>query len=189
MNYKLNKSRVCFLDRDGVLIEEVNYLQSPDQICILPGVIEALQLLKDNNYKIIVITNQAGVARGYFKEDVIPKIHKEIDERLKRYNLKIDKYYYCPHHPEGTIAKYAINCDCRKPMPGMILQAQKDFNLDLNNSFLIGDKISDLLAAKNADCKGLLVETGHGKDHKKEAIAKGFSVYLNVKEAVLSFLS
>ena len=188
MKTKDTKNKACFLDRDGVLIEEVCYLSSPNQVTILPETIDALQLLKENNYKIIVVTNQAGVARGYFKEETIPKIHKEIDRQLAKHHLQIERYYYCPHHPDGTVKEYAISCECRKPMPGMILQAEKDFNLDLPNSFLIGDKVSDLLAAKNAGCHGIMVETGHGKEHKKDATTKGFPVLPNIKEAVLSFL-
>ena len=190
MSYKKEeKIKACFLDRDGVLIEDVNYLSSPEQVNILPEAIKALQLLKDSNYKIIVVTNQGGVARGYFTEDSIPEIHNEIDRRLEHCKLHIDHYYYCPHHPDGSVKKYAISCNCRKPMPGMILQAVKDCNIDLNRSFLIGDKISDLLAAKNAGCPGYLVETGHGEEHKKEALARGFLVLPDIEQAVLSFLT
>ena len=185
MNNKIKKIKACFLDRDGVLIEEVNYLSSPDQVNVYPAAIKALHLLKDNNYKIIVVTNQAGVAKGYFTEDSIPKIHDEIDRRLRPYELKIDHYYYCPHHPEGSVSEYAIKCNCRKPMPGMILQAVEDYNLDLNSSFLIGDKISDLLAAENSGCSGMLVETGHGMEHKQKALNQGFSVFSNIEQAVL----
>jgi D-glycero-D-manno-heptose 1,7-bisphosphate phosphatase len=180
-----NKNKACFLDRDGVLIEEANYISLPSQVHILPGTIKALQLLKDNNYKIIVITNQAGVAKGYFIENAIPKVHSEIDRQLNEYGIQVDRYYYCPHHPNGIIKKYAICCNCRKPMPGMILQAKEDYNLDLNSSFLIGDKMSDLLAAEKSGCHGVLVETGYGKQYKKEAIVRGFPVLPNLKEAVL----
>ena len=186
---KGNINRACFLDRDGVLIEEVNYLSSPEQVNILPESVKALQLLKDKGYKIIVVTNQAGVARGFFTDDSITEVHREIDGQLSEYKLKIDHYYYCPHHPDGSVNKYAITCNCRKPMPGMILQAVQDYNIDLNNSFLVGDKISDLIAAENSGCLGLLVETGHGKDHKKDAIAKGFSVFSNLEKAVEFFLN
>jgi len=181
---KKSQNKACFLDRDGVLIEEVNYLSSPDQVNVLPETIKALQLLKNNNYKIIVITNQAGVARGFFTEDSISKVHSEIDRQLKKYKLQVDHYYYCPHHPDGSVKKYAINCNCRKPMPGMILQAVKDYNLNLNNSFLVGDKMSDLLAAENSGCQGILVETGYGKEHKKEAVTRGFSVFSNIEQVV-----
>jgi D-glycero-D-manno-heptose 1,7-bisphosphate phosphatase len=189
MNCKKIKNKACFLDRDGVLIKEINYLSSPDQVNVYPETIQALRLLKENNYVIIVVTNQAGVARGFFAENSVPKVHNEIDRQLKQFNLQIDHYYYCPHHPDGSVEKYAINCDCRKPMPGMILQAAKEYNLDLNASFLIGDKISDLLSAENAGCLGILVETGYGQKNKKEAIAKGFSVFSNIEQAVLSLLN
>ncbi len=181
---KKQRPKACFLDRDGVLIKDVNYLSSPDQVQIFSESIRALKILQENQYKIIVVTNQAGVARGYFSESSIFKVHEEIDRQLLMYGLKIDAYYYCPHHPEGKVEEYSINCDCRKPMPGMILNAVQDFNLDLSNSFLIGDKLSDLLAAKNAGCTGLLVETGHGKEHKEQALSKGFAVFKNIESAV-----
>ena len=176
--------KACLLDRDGVLIKETNYLSSPKEVSIFPEAIRALQLLKENNYKIIVVTNQAGVAKGFFAEACISEVHAEIDRQLKQHNLKIDHYYYCPHHPEGIVEQYKKSCNCRKPMPGMIQRAQKDYNLDLSKSFLIGDKISDLLAAKNSGCLGILVETGYGKAYKEEAISKDFSVLPNIEQAV-----
>ena len=187
--YKKEKSKACFLDRDGVLVEEVNYLGSPEQVNIFPESIRALQLLKDNNYKVIVVTNQAGVARGFFTEDSISEVHKEIDRQLTKYKLNIDHYYYCPHHPDGTVKKYAIDCNCRKPMPGMILQAVKDYDIDISKSFLVGDKVSDLMAAENSGCSAILVETGHGKEHKKNALEKSFSVFANIEQAVLYFFN
>jgi len=183
------KSKACFLDRDGVLIEEVNYLSSPEQVKVFPEAIRALILLKKNNYKIIVVTNQGGVARGFFTENVIPLVHEEIDRQLEKYELRVDHYYYCPHHPAGSVKEYSIKCECRKPMPGMILQAVQDYNIDLNSSFLVGDKKTDLLAAKNAGCPGLLVETGHGKEHKKESLVNGFLAFSNIEQAVVSFLN
>jgi D-glycero-D-manno-heptose 1,7-bisphosphate phosphatase len=184
----MKKNKVCFLDRDGVLIKEVNYLSSPDQVHIFPETINALKLLKKNNYKIIVITNQAGVARGYFSEEDIIKVHAEINKQLAGYNLYIDAYYYCPHHPKGTVEGYNIECDCRKPNPNMILQAVEDFNIDLEESFLVGDKVSDLLAAKNAGCRAALVKTGHGHEHIDKANSLNFSILNNIEDAVKYFL-
>ena len=185
----MKKNKACFLDRDGVLIEEVNYLSSPDQVHVFPESIRALILLRKNGYKIIVVTNQAGVARGYFTEKGISIVHSEIDRQLELHDLSVDAYYYCPHHPEGTVDGYNIECDCRKPKPKMILQAVKDFNIDLENSFLIGDKISDLLAAKNAGCSAALVKTGHGLEHTEKAQLQNFPILKNIEDAVKYFLS
>jgi D-glycero-D-manno-heptose 1,7-bisphosphate phosphatase len=183
------KNKACFLDRDGVLIEEVNYLSSPSQIHIFENSYKALKLLKDNGYIIIIITNQAGVARGYFDEDNIQTIHNEIDRLLSIENLIIDKYYYCPHHPEGTVEKYSIKCNCRKPAPGLIHQAVKDFNIDLKQSFLIGDKMSDINSAKNAGCFSILVKTGHGLEYTKTAEENNIHIKENILDAVKSFIS
>ncbi|MCP4179190.1 MAG: HAD family hydrolase [bacterium] len=183
------KNKACFLDRDGVLIEEVNYLSSPSQINIFENSYKALKLLKDNGYIIIVITNQAGVARGYFKEDNIKIVHNEINRLLSIANLSIDKYYYCPHHPKGTLAKYSIECNCRKPAPGLILQAVEDFNIDLKQSFLIGDKMSDINSAKNAGCSSLLVKTGHGLEHIEIARNKSIPIKENIFEAVKFYIN
>ena len=183
------KNKACFLDRDGVLIEEVNYLSSPDQVRIFPETVKALSLLKNNGYKIIVITNQAGVARGYFTEKDIVKVHAEIDKQLADNNLHIDAYYYCPHHPKGTVKGYNIECECRKPNSNMILQAVKDYNIDLKQSFLIGDKLSDLHAAENAGCRAALVLTGHGEEHINDAKLQNFPILKNIEKAVLHFLN
>ena len=183
------KYKTCFLDRDGVLIKQVNYLSSPEQVFISNTSLKALKTLRDNGYLIIVVTNQGGVARGYYSEESISVIHKEIERQLNEHDLHIDHYYYCPHYPDGSVEKYVTECDCRKPMPGMILQAVKDFDIDLSRSFLVGDKVSDLLAAKNAGCSSILVETGHGLEHTAEALSRGYSVCSNLEQAVLHFLS
>lgn len=185
----INKSKACFLDRDGVLIEEKIYLSSISDVCIFPETYDALNLLKKAEFKIIVVTNQAGVAKGYYHESTIPQIHKEIDRQLALMGVGVDAYYYCPHHPKGKMQEYAIKCDCRKPAPGMILKAANDFNLDLTKSFLIGDKMSDIGAAKNAGCTGILVKTGHGKDHLDRAQKDGIIIRENILEAVRCFLS
>ncbi|MCF7791052.1 MAG: D-glycero-beta-D-manno-heptose 1,7-bisphosphate 7-phosphatase [Victivallales bacterium] len=182
------KNKACFLDRDGVLIDEVNYLASPDKVSIIPHALKALSILKEYNYKIIVITNQSGVAKGYFTEKEITEIHAEIDRLLAQNNLSIDKYYYCPHHPEGKVEGYNINCDCRKPKPKLILQASDEFNINLKQSFLIGDKVSDLSAADKAGCQAVLVKTGHGMEHIEQARQLGFKVADNIEEAVIFYL-
>jgi len=189
MKKKLQKNKACFLDRDGVLIEEKNYLSSPSDVIIFSEAIQALKILRKNGFKIIVITNQAGVAKGYYKEESIFDVHKGIDCQLAKAKLKIDKYYHCPHHLEGTVKKYSIACKCRKPAPGLILDAVKDFNIDLNKSFLIGDKISDIEAAQNVGCPAILVKTGHGLDYIEKARSKNIMIAENILKAVKLFIS
>jgi len=157
--------KACFLDRDGVLIEEAHYLKDPEQVKIIPGAYSAVKKLKEMGFLCIVVSNQSGVARGYFKEPDIKAIETRIDEYLAAEGLKIDAYYNCPHHPKGTVPQYAKDCACRKPAPGMILKAAAEHGIDLKSSFMIGDKFSDLKAAEKAGCQfQILVKTGHGNE-------------------------
>lgn len=178
----LNKA--AFIDRDGNLIHEVGYISDIKKVKLYSGSIKALQLLKANGYKVIVVTNQSGVARGYIKESFVKAVHKHIDAILKKHGLKIDGYYYCPHHAKkAKFKKYLVDCGCRKPKTGMIKAAQKKFNIATKGSFVIGDKLTDVHLGKNAKMKTSLVLTGYGKKEKlliKEAydrpdfIAKDF---------------
>jgi D-glycero-D-manno-heptose 1,7-bisphosphate phosphatase len=162
------QNKAAFIDRDGNLIHEVGYISSLNRIKFYVRSIKALQLLKDNGYKIIVVTNQSGVARGYIPESFVKSAHRRIDSLLKIHGLKIDAYYYCPHHAKKAISKrYMKDCDCRKPKTGMIKAAVKDFKLDLKQSFVIGDKLTDVHLAKNAGIRSALVMTGYGKKEKK----------------------
>ena len=150
-------NRAIFLDRDGTLIEEKNYLSNKNEIIFLDKVIEGLKLLQ-KKYLLIIVTNQSGVARGYFDENKVVEINNEINERLLRNNVIITDVYYCPHYKNGCVKKYSIDCNCRKPKTGMIDIAKKKYNIDLSNSFVIGDKDSDIMLAKNAGCKSILIE-------------------------------
>lgn len=153
------------LDRDGVIIEEVNYLAHPDQVQLLPGAAEAIGQANRRGVPVVVITNQAGVAHGYFPESRIAEVHRRLDELLAAQNARVDAYFYCPHHPQGKAAEYRMVCDCRKPSPGLIHQAAAAFDLDLAESLLVGDKLSDLAAGKAAGCRLALVKTGYGASH------------------------
>lgn len=147
-------NKAVFLDRDGVLVEEVNYLSSPSQLVLIDdNVKESLQKLKDNGYIIIVITNQSGIGRGYFTLETLDEIHNKINEMV---DYSIDYFFFCPHLPED-------NCECRKPNPNMILTASEMFDIDSSQSWAIGDKISDTLSGKNAGCKTISVLTGYGE--------------------------
>jgi D-glycero-D-manno-heptose 1,7-bisphosphate phosphatase len=155
-------SKTVFLDRDGTINKEVNYLYKPEDFVFIPGTIEAIKTFHELGYKVIVITNQAGVARGYYNESDIKILHNYIDMLLKKEGTYIDAYYYCPHHPHGSIDKYSIICNCRKPNIGMIEQAAADFGINLAESIMIGDKEIDIQTGKNAGIgKCIIVRSGH----------------------------
>ena len=166
--------RVVFLDRDGTLNEEVCYLYRPEDLHILPGVGEALRMLKEAGYRLVVVTNQAGVARGYYTEEDVRRLHLHMNRLLERDGAGIDAFYYCPHHPEHGIGEYKKDCECRKPKTGMFLRAEKDFPADKEHSFMVGDKLIDVEAGKNYGVRAVLVGTGYGKELKD---AGGYDFY------------
>jgi len=157
-----------FLDRDGTLIEERNYLDRLDLIAPFPGVAAALTRLRDAGFALVLVTNQAGVARGYFDERLVRAAHVHLAELFARDGIVLDGYYYCPHHPEGAVEAYRRMCRCRKPAPGMVEEAARDLDLDVARSFVIGDKWLDVELAKNAGARGILVRTGYGADMEAE---------------------
>jgi len=162
-------NRAVFFDRDGVINKEVNYLDSIDKVEILPGIAEAIKLLNDNKFKVVVVTNQSGIARGYFTEDRLIGIHEFILEELNKKSAFIDAIYYCPHHPDD-------DCECRKPRTGLIKRAEEELDLDLKNSYFIGDKVTDIKAGLNAGLKCILVLTGYGKDERTKLNDSGLEV-------------
>lgn len=151
----------AFLDRDGVLNVDKNYLFKIEDFEWQLGAIEAVKLLNEKGFYVIVVTNQSGIARGMYKEDDMHKLHEYMQNQLQQKGAKIDAFYHCPHHPEGKIFKYASFCECRKPKPGMIFQAIHDFDVDIKHSFLIGDKDIDIRAAEKAGIKGHLYSYGN----------------------------
>lgn len=166
--------RAVFLDRDGVLIEDVDWLTRPDQIRILPGVPQALRRLAQAGFRLIVVTNQPIVARGLATEAELETLHAAIGAQLAGGGAPLlDRFYYCPHHPRATLAAYRVVCDCRKPRPGLFLRAADDFGLDLGASFMVGDRITDIAAGAAAGCRTILVQTGKHLEapiHTVEAI-------------------
>jgi D-glycero-D-manno-heptose 1,7-bisphosphate phosphatase len=145
-----------FLDRDGTLIEDAHYLADPDEVRLIPGAAEAVRALNAAGVLVIVVTNQSGVARGYFPESRVAEVHERLSRMLSVRGAKVDAYYYCPHHETKG------ECACRKPKPGMLLAAARDFDIDLAHSWMIGDKACDAGAGAVAGCRTLLVRTGHG---------------------------
>lgn len=130
-------------------------------------------MLNENRFKVIIITNQSGVAKGLYKETDVTIFNDAMIEMLEKFEVFIDAIYYCPHHPEAEVQKYRVNCDCRKPKPGMLIAGGKKFNIDFKSSFLVGDKWSDIEAGRSVGCKTILVKTGHGLqefENKKYAV-------------------
>ncbi len=166
-----SENKAVFLDRDGVLIEDVHYLSKLEQVSIYEDVPKSLSLLKKKGFKLILISNQSGVARGYFDEAFVKETHKYLNRLLEQHDVKLDAEYYCPHHVDGQ-NPYNIDCNCRKPAPGMVLQATQEHNINLALSFVIGDKTSDIELAENTGCKGILVTTGHGCEHSSKVQTK-----------------
>jgi D-glycero-D-manno-heptose 1,7-bisphosphate phosphatase len=152
-----------FLDRDGVIVDEAEYLADPAQLRLLPGSAEAIAEVNRKGVPVIVVTNQSGVARGYFPESRVAEIHEQLDRLLAGQGGHITRYYYCPHHPTEGRSPYRVDCQCRKPRPGMLLQAARDLSLELQESYLVGDKLSDLEAGASAGCRTVLVRTGYGR--------------------------
>jgi D-glycero-D-manno-heptose 1,7-bisphosphate phosphatase len=156
-----NRNKAIFIDKDGTLIPDIPYNVNPDLINIDDEVIQGLQLLKEQGYLLVVISNQSGVARGYFGVDALKDIEKKISSLLAQYKIKIAAFYFCPHHPEGNVEEYTIECDCRKPKPGMILKACEQHSVDATKSWMIGDILNDVEAGNRAGCKTVLVDNGN----------------------------
>ena len=155
--------RAVFLDRDGTISEEVGYLNHIERFHLYPFAATALRRLNTAGLRTILVTNQSGVARGYFPESLIEEVHAKLQRELARDGAHLDAIYYCPHHPDSKLAPYRMNCDCRKPGLGMIKRAARELDLDLAGSFLVGDKSVDLETAYRAGTRAILVLSGYGK--------------------------
>ena len=164
-NVTVNKSPAVFLDRDGTLIQEKNYLRRIADLKFIKGAIEAVKLLRTKGFKIFVVTNQSGIARGYFSEKKLLQIHNSLEKKLSQKGAWIDGIYYCPHGPDD-------NCSCRKPKTAMVRRAQREHKINLKKSYVIGDHPADFMLAKNMGGKGVLVLSGHGKHGYKNTLSK-----------------
>ncbi len=156
-------NRAVFIDRDGTISEEVGYINHLSRFRLFPYSAPAIRQLHENGYLAIVITNQAGVARGYFSEAMVQDIHKQMTADLETSGARLDAIYYCAHHPSVGEPPYQLDCDCRKPKPGLLLQAARDHDIDLANSWMVGDRYSDIELAANAGVKSALVLSGYGR--------------------------
>ncbi|WP_346353551.1 HAD family hydrolase [Azotosporobacter soli] len=147
-----------FFDRDGVLNVDKGYLYQPDELVWIAGAREAIRYFNEHDYRVFVVTNQSGVARGYYTECDVQSLHEFMNEELQKIGAHIDAFYYCPHHPKAKLDVYRLDCECRKPLPGMIRRALGEWPVELQASLLVGDKVSDVEAAQAAGIKGLLFE-------------------------------
>ena len=151
-----------FLDRDGTMIADVGYLDSLSRLTFYPWTVDAIRALNRAGLPVVVVTNQAGIARGFFSEAFVEETHRHIATRLEAGGARVDAYYYCPHHPNGRVAAYARSCNCRKPGPGMVDTAASDLGLDPARSFVVGDTWLDIGLARAVGARGILVRTGAG---------------------------
>lgn len=171
--------RAVFIDRDGVIIKEMNHMYRKEDLEIIPGSVEALKILNDKNYLVVLITNQSVVARELCSLEELISMNNLIEQIFLKQNAIINKTYFCPHHPiEGKNPKYTKECECRKPKIGMIMKAKKELGIYLPESYIIGDKTSDIKMGNDAGCKTILVKTGYGgednlfPEYKPDTIAE-----------------
>ncbi len=155
-------ARAVFLDRDGTINFETEFLHRPEEFHFITGAPQAIRLFNEAGFRVIVVTNQSGIARGYYDEEAVRSLHRYVDGELRRFGAIIDAYYFCPHHPEYSGDDDGKACRCRKPEAGMLFRAAAEYSLDLAASYMIGDKISDVRAGLNAGCRPILVRTGYG---------------------------
>lgn len=165
-----------FLDRDGTLNVEVDYLRSPDELQVISGAPAAVARLNRYGFITCVISNQSGVARGLLTEDDLAVIHARLEEEFRAGGATFDRIFYCPHHPTEGIAPYNVDCACRKPKPGMLLQGAKEFGLDLNMCFVVGDSVVDMQAGNAVGATTILVQTGYGTKSLQTCTEQGIPV-------------
>ena len=164
--------RAVFIDRDGTISEEVGYVNHVSRYRVFPFAAEAVRALNDAGWLAVLVTNQAGVARGYFKEELIGQVHGLLAAELERGGARLDAVYYCPHHPTVGEPPYRFDCDCRKPKPGLILRAAEELGLDPARCWMVGDRHSDVELARNAGVRSAFVLTGYGRgelEHQSHA--------------------
>lgn len=162
-----------FIDRDGTVNEEVGYLDDVDRLRLIPGAARAVRLLNEADVVTILVSNQSGVARGYFPESRVKEVHAELERMLGSEGARLDAIYYCPHHPDFGPPGLRVLCDCRKPRTGMITRGVEEFGLDPLHSYVVGDKLTDIACAKAAGSIGVLVHTGYGRGERDSNPERG----------------
>jgi D-glycero-D-manno-heptose 1,7-bisphosphate phosphatase len=182
----------AFLDRDGTINEEVDFLRTPDQLRLIPGAAAAIRALNDRGIFTCVISNQSGVARGFLNEDDLVPIHSRLEQELERDHARLDRIYYCPHHPTEGRPPYNVTCECRKPGTGMLQRGARELGIHLGGSFVVGDRIVDIQAGRAVGATTVLVLTGYGTTALEECRREGVVPHLtapSIVEAVEFILS
>jgi D,D-heptose 1,7-bisphosphate phosphatase len=173
----------AFLDKDGTLVENVPYNVDPERTRFTNGAVEGLRLLQAAGYRLVVISNQAGVARGVFPERALARVRQCLALLMQRAGVTLAGFYYCPHHPEGSVAEYRRECLCRKPAPGLILQAAQELRVDLRSSWFVGDILDDVEAGRRAGCRTVLINNGLETEWRRGAFRKPHHVAADLKQA------
>lgn len=184
---KSQSRQAVFIDRDGTLNEDIGYVSRPEELVLYPWSGEAVRLINESGLLAVVITNQSGIARGMYTERTLAEIHSRMIRELAEQGAQIDAVYYCPHHPEVGNHRYRLDCDCRKPKPGLLKAAATDHEIDLSRSFIIGDKASDMKLAEHTGARSALVLTGYGSEtlaHPRRWPCRPEIVAENLLEAV-----
>lgn len=167
----MDEGAAAFLDRDGVVIEDVDLLTSPGEIRVLDGVPQALRSLRQAGFRLIVVSNQTVVARGLATEADVCAMNAQVERCLTEAGgPRLDGFYFCPHHPNATLSAYRVACECRKPRPGLLVQAAREHDLDLKRSFVVGDRITDIIAGASVGCRTVLVQTGKHRETPIETV-------------------
>ena len=175
--------KAIFLDRDNTIIEDPGYINDPSQVKLLPGAVSALTDMKKMGYKLVIVSNQSGVARGIVTEEKLSQIHHRLVELLRNQGVMIDGIYYCPFHPDGVIEKYRRESELRKPSPGMLMLAAEEMDIDLSYSWMIGDSYRDVEAGKLAGCRTILINSPSNPTVKDYSDPEADSIAVNIKEA------
>jgi D,D-heptose 1,7-bisphosphate phosphatase len=176
--------KAVFLDRDDTIVDDPGYIRSPEQLRLIPGAAEALKQLRKMGYLLVIVTNQSGVARGFITEEQLENIHQELKRKLAAENTMIDGLYYCPYHPDGEVKDFSVESNLRKPNAGMFFQAEEDLDIDLTQSWMIGDSYRDIQAGKAAGCQTILVDVPGKIREKKKTDAEPDRKAVNLREAV-----
>ncbi len=156
------KRPAVFIDRDGTINEQMGYVNHVSRFVLLPGTAEGIRLLNRHQYLAIIVSNQSGVARGYFPMELIDRVHAHMKDLLAKEGANIDGIFFCPHYPRGNVPEYSVECDCRKPRTGLVQKACEEFDIDMKNSYVIGDRCSDIELAERSNLQGIMVTTGYG---------------------------
>jgi D-glycero-D-manno-heptose 1,7-bisphosphate phosphatase len=182
-------SKAVFLDKDGTLIENVPYNVNPDRIRFYPDTLEALHALHEAGFLLVIVSNQAGVARGHFDESKLIHVQEHMRTAMENVGAPLAGFYYCPHHPDASVPKYAVACKCRKPNPGMLIKAAQELDIDLKHSWMVGDILNDIEAGNRSGCATIMIDNGNETEWFLSDERQPDFIVTNMKEAAQAILS